>query len=360
MSTAIDTIKTELVSQKSEIEKKGGVVNVHNINPTPTEITAGIKTIPSLGPHQPTATATDVLKGKTFYGVSGEYLTGNYVALVSQEEFDLVFNNYSENTTPIDYHIPAGTIKLRDYFYVHSSTHTNIYLNEELQEIGEYSFWENENTSIMNFATLQHLNKIGKYSMKGIKGIDFSNFPTCLKELGQYCFADSQFPETTTIKVPGSVTTLGDFCLMGNINRRSVVANVDLSTCVALYSKGMLMYHLMPNLDYVTESNIHLLPMNFMFGGGPRSITITENVTTVGNNIIGNANNDNEAYNICNEVVFMAETPPSFSGTPLGPTATRVNTSVYVPDQSVEAYKANSSLYQISLNGCIKPMSQRP
>lgn len=360
MTTAIETIKTELVNQKTEIVKKGGVVNVHNTNPTPTEITAGIKTIPSLGGHQPTATATDVIKGKTFYGVDGAFLTGTYQAIVSQEEFDLVFNNYSQTTTPIDYHIPSGTIKLRDYFYVHSTTNTNIYLNDELQEIGDYSFWENENTSIMNFATMQHLKKIGKYSMKHIKGIDFSNFPGCLRTFGPYCFADSQFAPTTTIKVPASVETLGDFCLMGSTATRSVVANVDLSTCVAMYSKGMLMYHLMPTLDYVTESNTQFLPMNFMFGGGPRSLTITANINEVDNNVIGNTVNDNEAYNICNEVVFMSETPPSFSGTPFGPTKTRANTTIYVPDQSVEVYKANASLYSFYVNGQIKPMAQRP
>lgn len=360
MSTAIETIKTELVNQKTEITKKGGVVNVHSTNPTPSEITAGIKTIPSLGPYQPTATAVDVVKGKTFYGVDGAYLTGTYQAIVSQEEFDLVFNNYSKSTTSIDYHIPAGTIKLRDYFYVHSTTNTNIYLNDELQEIGDYSFWENENTSIMNFATMQHLNKIGKYCMKNIKGIDLSNLPSCLRTLGPYCFADCWFDPTTTIRVPASVETLGEFCLMGSNVRRSVVANVDLSSCVAEYTKGMLMYHLMPTLDYVTEPNVQVLPMNFMFGGGPRSITISASVHDVGNNIIGNPVNDNEAYNICNEVVFMRETPPSFSGTPLGPNQTRTNTIVYVPDQSVEAYKAESSLYSYYINGRIKPIAQRP
>ena len=64
---SIDLLKQEILNQKKEIENKGGVVNVANLNPSPAEITAGIKTIEMPNFSSATATEDDVANGKTFY-----------------------------------------------------------------------------------------------------------------------------------------------------------------------------------------------------------------------------------------------------------------------------------------------------
>lgn len=45
--TALEELKQELINQKNAIEDKGGTVIVANTYPSPAEITAGIKTIPT-------------------------------------------------------------------------------------------------------------------------------------------------------------------------------------------------------------------------------------------------------------------------------------------------------------------------
>lgn len=52
--TALETLKQELIAQKKAIEEKGGTVIVKNDYPSPSEITAGIKTIPTTSTSQTT------------------------------------------------------------------------------------------------------------------------------------------------------------------------------------------------------------------------------------------------------------------------------------------------------------------
>ena len=63
----LELIKMELLSQKNAIENKGGTVVVKNVNPSPSEITEGIKTINIPNLSEATATESDVISGKTFY-----------------------------------------------------------------------------------------------------------------------------------------------------------------------------------------------------------------------------------------------------------------------------------------------------
>lgn len=64
---SLEILKQELITQKAEIEQKGGTVSVASLNPSPSEITAGIKTISVPDLTSATATSEDVAEGKTFY-----------------------------------------------------------------------------------------------------------------------------------------------------------------------------------------------------------------------------------------------------------------------------------------------------
>ena len=75
----LEVLKLELLSQKTEIENKGGVVNVANNNPSPSEITAGIKTIVMPDFSSANATVEDVIDGKTFYAGNSEIKVGTKV-----------------------------------------------------------------------------------------------------------------------------------------------------------------------------------------------------------------------------------------------------------------------------------------
>lgn len=75
----IEELKQELLNQKKEIEAKHGQVNVANLNPSPSEITAGIKTILSAEGElkEITAKNQDVLQGKKFMTSAGKIEEGS-------------------------------------------------------------------------------------------------------------------------------------------------------------------------------------------------------------------------------------------------------------------------------------------
>ncbi len=75
----IEELKQELLKQKKAIETKHGKVVVANLNPSPSEITAGIDTISAIEANLDdiTATQADVLKGKKFIDSTGKMAEGN-------------------------------------------------------------------------------------------------------------------------------------------------------------------------------------------------------------------------------------------------------------------------------------------
>jgi len=75
----LDALKLELISQKVAIENKGGVVSVANSNPSPSEITLGIKSIAVPDFTSANATVDDVVDGKTFYAGNGNLKVGTKV-----------------------------------------------------------------------------------------------------------------------------------------------------------------------------------------------------------------------------------------------------------------------------------------
>ena len=74
----IEILKNELISQKQAIEEKGGNVIVKNLNPSPSEITEGIKSISSVDLSLADATESDVKKGKTFYAMDTTLKVGTH------------------------------------------------------------------------------------------------------------------------------------------------------------------------------------------------------------------------------------------------------------------------------------------
>ena len=76
---SLEQLKKELILQKSEIENKGGSVSVANTNPSPSEITEGIKSIELTDFAKADASADDVLLGKKFYSGNKDLKVGSLV-----------------------------------------------------------------------------------------------------------------------------------------------------------------------------------------------------------------------------------------------------------------------------------------
>lgn len=72
----LESLKEELIAQKTAIESKGGNVAVLNLNPSPSEITDGINTIVVPEVNSANAEVGDVRAGKTFFAGSNAIKTG--------------------------------------------------------------------------------------------------------------------------------------------------------------------------------------------------------------------------------------------------------------------------------------------
>ncbi len=353
--TAIEQLKQELLNQKTAIVAVGGTVSTEFTNPSPAEITAGIKTIKSVDFSLGTATADDVLSGKTFYAGNHVLKTGNLVQ-ADNSTYEFILNN-STDETQVQYQVPSGTTKVRDYFMYHNPSHIAVYFNENLQEIGDHAFKSCKNFTFPNFTQMQNLTTIGKYSFNDVPSIDLENLPSCLITLGDYSFTDSQ-SGNTSIVIPSSVTKVGNYAFArSSSSSRYTLNNIDLSQVPANISLGQGVFQGIKALcDFTPPTNLTILPNYFNYYGGFYTINIPAHITKVGQCAFGNSASDKAEDILFNKVVFASETPPIFGSYPFGPIATRTNTRIYVPDQSVEAYKAVTQMAVYS--NIIFPASQ--
>ncbi len=357
--TSIEQLKQELLTQKAVIETKGGTVTPAHTNPSPAEITAGINSIPVLDMSNATATEEDVITGKTFYAVSGELKTGSLETL-DANTLEIYYNNY--HTTPIstktDYHVRPGTLKLRDYFMCCSNSTIDMYFNSELQEIGAHAFQQCYNFELKNFQQVQNLTKIGDYALHGVKHLDLTNIPASITTIGKYGFAETVY-NNPYIKVPSTVTSVDKNCFgTTSYSKRLHCEYFDISEAgITSLAEGMFQ-GVVTNTDFVTPSWVTSIPNWFTYYGSVKTFTVTSNVTILNGYIVGVPEGEPAENKRLQSITLEGVTPPKFNGFTFGPTYMLDDVYIYVPDQSVEAYKAakNCSMYKNN----IKPMSEKP
>ena len=157
----LETLKQELIMQKAEIEKMSGVVKVSGSNPSPSEITEGIKTIPATDLTMATATEADVKQGKTFFSGNAHLKTGT--AIVDMETINHLFMGQREKVTsedPIYYSCPADLKMVKRYMFYYNYNKVHFTFNDSLEEIEDYAFFFTKNFVFYNFNNLQNLKKI--------------------------------------------------------------------------------------------------------------------------------------------------------------------------------------------------------
>ena len=156
----LESLKQELLLQKSVIESMGGVVNVANRNPSPSEITRGISSISVPDFSGADATEQDVLLGKKFYAGSNELKTGKF----SLDELNLAKRHifeyqedviYSERRFAYD--IPTDIPVLRYGMFRDNQNYIDIYFNNAITAINSYAFNNTPNFRYFNFGEIQLL-----------------------------------------------------------------------------------------------------------------------------------------------------------------------------------------------------------
>ena len=453
----LEILKLELLSQKTEIENKGGVVNIENTNPSPSEITAGIKTISVPDFTSANATVEDVVSGKTFYAGTGNIKVGTKVVpdltLATALEDDVIAgktfyagdntiktgikqvpdlttanatvedviagktffsgdntiktgtkqiadlsnatateqdvlagktfyagNQELKTGTAVDntdmytkliisnedtgdeqfyFTIPSGVKKLRSYLlYFCDNKKIQVNFNSDLEEIGDYAFYNCVYTTFPNISTLTNLKKIGQYSFCYLTNftLDLSTLPTSTTEYGLRCFNNS-IPPNSNIVIHSALKSMGNYCFASSskteMNTLTIADNITSKTLPSYMFENLIF-----NCDFRVPSTVTSLSTSFAYGCSFNNITIPATCKTIGNGAFYAAKTESISYRRLQTVTFESETPPSFGTYSFADQDKTNGFKIYVPDNAVDTYKSNAKL--ASFVDYIYPVSQKP
>lgn len=354
---SVENLKKEILRQKEIIESKSGVVSVGGLNPSPAEITDGIKSIPAINLSLANATENDVILGKTFYAGTSELKTGR-----ATFDVDIVHAlvDYFPSTCSYDkefyLEFQPGMETIRRYLFFKNNNKVHVTFNEDVRTIDDYAFSQVKNFVFENFHELTNLRTLGHYAFEHSEqqGIEIGILPQSITSIGANCFYNCVQDNTNFIFPP--ITYMGVNAYMAI--RRTPVGTLDISRIALTALPGYVFYSLAFNCDLVIPSIVTNIGTYLNYNGDFKNIIIHSGVTTIG----GNAFNASSGYSLdsfhLRTVTFQGETPPNSIGTYLFATQHIENGfKIYVPDQSVEAYKAVANLSRYA--NCIFPMSQK-
>ena len=352
----LETLKKELIAQKEQIEKMSGVVRVAGSNPSPSEITAGIKTIPSTDLSMATATEEDVLQGKTFFAGNAIIKTGT--ANIDPDAINHIFmSNYSTITTSenVYYSCPQGLKTIRSYLFYNNYNPIHFTFNNSLTEIEDYAFTSAKNMVFYNFENLSALKKIGASAFANCKGESLSfEFNDVLQRISSNGFYNALF-NGATIKLTKKLTYFGTYAFYQEQHRSLCALNVDECVLTSLASYGF--YNVAFVSDFNVPATVTTINDNFNYNGCFSSIHFPTKVTNIKTGSFGGYESDPLSKYYLNSVVFDAETPPTFGTKVFAIQNVTNGFKIYVPDNAVDAYKAVSNLSWYV--DCIYPMSQK-
>ena len=187
--------------------------------------------------------------------------------------------------------------------------------------IVQHAFSDCTNLKRCKFDKGSHLTDLGTYTFSGCTSLEEIEIPSGVTEIKYECFADCT--SLSSVTIGSGVTSISRYAFEG---------------CTSLTSIDI------PNS--VTEINDNA----FENCTSLTSVNIGTGITHI----------EGDAFDYCTSltgITIKAITPPTTSGF-LGPFRNTNNCPFYVPDESVDAYKAADKWKMIASR--IKPMSQKP
>ena len=247
----LETLKQELLNQKSALEGKGFSVSVANLNPSPSEITATLNQLPNLSLAD--ATVTDVAEGKTFYSGNGELKTGEAVfGVVGGTIQDIEFSRLLQGQIAGTYSsgIPQGYTKIRAYCFSEGET-SNLLTGDFVIPEGVTTICKNAfaYTNIETISLPETLTSIEAYAFSNCKMLKHLTIPNSMKELTGYIFQECNDLEyinlsnrltkimssnfrlnnkLTTITFPSTLTTIASQNFVTNPELREIILLGDI------------------------------------------------------------------------------------------------------------------------------------
>lgn len=370
---SLEQLKSELLEQKSAIEEKGGTVTVANTNPSPSEITAGIKSIvipsvpdtptepdtpnpPSIDLSAATATEGDVISGKTFFAVDSSIRAGTLVAFSQTDLYRLFYSGdeLPEGTEAPAYNLTlSGMTIVRPHVFYQSHAKLTVTLPTNLVEIGDHAFHETDVT-LTNISALSSLYRIGQYGISGAKGVDLANLPASIVKLDTGATYDVE-STSNEIKVNANMVTMMSYNF--GYSTPHVLDNVDISQ-LRVNSPAYFCRNVEVDGDLVFPTTCTATNDHCLYNANFNNVIIHAGFKNLGTySFTGlpstpNANFKTQGY------VFLGETPPTIGMSSFNIKTFNNGGKIYCPDNAVEVYKTTRNLTTFA--NFIHPLSERP
>ncbi len=353
----IKELQRELLNQKEVIESKSGYVVVKNLNPSPSEITEAIKTIPSTDLSLADATEEDVARGKKFY--SGNSIIKTGTASINPNEVNAVFmSNIDEQSSDEQFYwtFANGLKQTRKYNFYRNLNKVQITFNPDIELIEEYTFYNAKNFSFKGLSELENLTKIATYAFaySGGEGLDFSNLPDSITYLGSFCFFGVE-AEGLDYAFPKNLTYIGQSAFRRE--KRAVVNNLDLTNFTLERLPEYLLFYLAFNCDLIVPDCVKTMGSYFNHCGSFNNIVLPPTITSLEAYCFGARVNEPISNFYLKTITFEGETVPNFGIYSIAPQHISNGVKIYVPDNVIEEYKAKANFSEYANN--IYPISQK-
>ncbi len=210
-----------------------------------------------------------------------------------------------------------------NYAFVNCRSLTSINLPANLSSIGSSAFSNCPSLTSVNIP--ESVSSIGSSAFNSCYSLTSINIPANVSSIETYTFYNCY--SLTSIVIPANLSSIGNYAFdscysLTSINIPANVSSIGKDAFQHCYSLTSVV---------IPESVSSIRDYTFYNCYSLTSISIPANVSSIGN----------YAFNSCNSIlkyVFNRTTPPTLSNTKV---FTNINSicKIYVPDESVEAYK---------------------
>ena len=263
-------------------------------------------------------------------------------------------NLYLNNELVTDLIIPDSITKIRFSAFYGCESLTSVTIPDSVTSIGSYAF--RSCSSLTSITIPDSVTTIGKYAFSGCSSLTSVTIPDSVTTIGERVFSNCS--SLTSVTIPDSVTTIGNYAFGACTSLTSVTIGDSVTTigeeafynCRSLTSVtipdsvtsiGSSAFYGCTSLTSVTIPDSVTTISKSAFSGcsSLTSVTIPDSVTSIGS----------FAFDGCSSLTSVyckATTPPSLGSYAfkynIGYDYYNIGCDIYVPTESVEAYKSAS------------------
>ena len=217
--------------------------------------------------------------------------------------------------------IPGSITSLSSELFMGCSSLSSITIPDSVTEIGSKAFYGC--TGLSSLAIPGSVSKIGDSAFCGCSNLLSINIPDCITSIGSSTFRGCS--SLTSITIPNNVTSIG----LGAFASCSSLSSITIPDGIYKLEQEVFAHCSSLTSIAIPKSITIIGPLAFYDCTGLSSVEIPESVTGIGSTAFCNCNS-------LKSITVLSQTPPSGGSDMFWKTN---NCPIYVPSESVEAYK---------------------